>query len=417
MRALRNISLSVKIIMLITACIIFFATCIENEKQKLPAENNAKGQTIIEKPDYNLYAGSEKCASCHREIYQTHSTTSHFHTTIPATEKTIKGSFKKGKNIFHYNPELYIEMQKRDSGLFQVVYYRGEEKIAIPFDIIIGSGNKGQSFMYWRDNRLFQMPLTYYSIAGQWANSPGFPAKVQFDRPITSRCLECHSTFAEVISPFGKQPEEFNHQKMITGIGCEKCHGPGKNHIQFHEQHPRDTTAKFIINPSSLSRQQQLDLCALCHGGRKEKVQPSFTFTAGDTLDHYFKPGNNSFGVADVHGNQLALLASSKCFKMSGNMTCNTCHEPHDNERGKLAVFSQRCMSCHNTPHKEIPGRHITVSAINANCIDCHMPAKPSNSIVLMTGAGTLTAAKFRTHLIAIYNNNLLDSAAKSPGN
>jgi hypothetical protein len=417
MLKLKNISLSTRIILLITACVVLFATCIDDEKKKLPAEGPAIQQAAIQKPDYDLYSGSEKCASCHRDVYEKHTATSHFLTTLPATEKTIKGSFKKGKNIFSYNPDLYIEIEKRDSGLFQVVYYKGQEKIAIPFDIIIGSGIKGQSFMYWRDNRLFQMPLTYFSMAGQWANSPGFPGKVQFDRPITSRCLECHSTYADVITPFEKEPEEFNHKKMILGIGCEKCHGPGAKHIDFHLQNKQDTQAKFIVNPASLSRQQQLDLCALCHGGRKQRIQPSFTFTAGDTLNNYFQPGNTSFGAVDVHGNQHALLASSKCFKMSETMTCNTCHDPHENERGKLAVFSQRCTNCHNTPHKQIPGKNISVISLQKNCIDCHMPSKPSNTIVLMTGQGEQKAAKFRSHFISIYSDNFLDSTKKSSGN
>lgn len=413
MRAIKDISLSAKITFAIIACIILFATCINNEKKEQPAGPGETKPVTLKKPRYDVYAGSEKCASCHREIYEKHTATSHFLSSLPANEKTIKGSFKKGKNVFSYNPDLYVEMQKRDSGLFQVVYYKGEEKMVIPFDIIVGSGTKGQSFIYWRDNRLFQMPLTYFTIGGQWANSPGFPSKVQFDRPITSRCLECHSTFAEVITPYGNEPEEFNHQKIILGVGCEKCHGPGKKHIDFHVQDPNEKKPMFIVNPASLTRKQQLDICALCHGGRKQKIQPSFTFEPGDTLENFFLPGNISYGTADVHGNQLALLASSKCFKMSGNMTCNTCHNPHENERGKLALFSQRCINCHSEPHKQIPGKNITVSTIKQNCIDCHMPTQSSNSIVLMTGQGQQKAAKFRSHFISIYNN-FQDSIHKS---
>src|SRR5690349_332530 len=104
MRLLKNISLSVKIVSAITACIIFFATCIDNEEKRIPAGNEDNKQVTIEQPDYNLYSGSAKCASCHRDIYEKHSLTSHFLTTRAATEKTIMGSFKKGRNTFSYNP-------------------------------------------------------------------------------------------------------------------------------------------------------------------------------------------------------------------------------------------------------------------------------------------------------------------------
>ncbi|MBO9571788.1 MAG: hypothetical protein J7497_06200 [Chitinophagaceae bacterium] len=392
---------AIKIIVLITTFIILFATCIDKKPEKRePLITEEIPKTVT----YESYTGSEKCASCHKDIYEQHLKTNHYLTSLPATEKNIKGSFKKGKNIFHYNPDLYIEMKKTDSGLRQVVYYHNEEKISLPFDITMGSGNKGQSFIYWNKNSLFQLPLTYFTDAGRWANSPGFPAKVQYERPITSRCLECHTTFAEVVVPGGMRPDLYDRNKIILGIGCEKCHGPGAAHVAFHEANPLDTAAKFIVNPSSLSRQQNIDICALCHGGRKEKTKPSFSFTPGDTLSHFFADNAvTSFGEADVHGNQLALLQSSKCFKMSGTMTCGTCHDPHVNERGMLKSFSQKCMSCHNTPHKNISGNRLAVKEINNNCIDCHMPAKPSANIVLFMGNKKSIAAKFRTHHIAVY--------------
>jgi hypothetical protein len=416
MKAGKNISLSTKIVAAITVCIVLFATCIDEDKKETSTEEGIKKQVVLKQPDYNVYAGSEKCATCHKDIYEKHKSTSHFLTTVPATEKNIKGSFKKDKNIFSYSPDLYVEMQKRDSGLFQVVYFKGEEKAAIPFDIIIGSGTKGQSFMYWRDNRLFQMPLSYFTSVEKWANSPGFPRKVQINRPITSRCLECHSTFAELITPFGQEPEEFDHKKIIYGIGCEKCHGPGKEHIDFHMQNKKETSGRFIVNTGALSRKQQLDLCALCHGGRKQKTQPSFTYLPGDSLESYFDESGSNFGLVDVHGNQHALLAASKCFQKS-DMTCTTCHDPHKNERGKLALFSERCMNCHKTPHKDIPGRSMSVAAIKKNCIDCHMPAERSNSIVFMTRQGEQTAARFRSHIIAIHSKSLSDTARKSSKN
>jgi hypothetical protein len=89
-------------------------------------------------------------------------------------------------------------MQKRDSGFYQVAYFKGEEKKAMRFDMVIGSGVMGQSFLTWRNNKLYQLPITYFTAADQWSNSPGFPnEKVMIDRPATARCLECHISYAE----------------------------------------------------------------------------------------------------------------------------------------------------------------------------------------------------------------------------
>ena len=356
------------------------------------------------------YAGTAKCESCHKTIYQSHIQTAHHLTAQPANEKTIMGSFEKGKNAYAYTPDIVLAMEKRDSGFFQVAYLRGEEKKAMRFDIVIGSGVMGQSFLNWRKDKLYQLPITYFTAANKWSNSPGFPSgKVLIDRPITSRCLECHATYAEGISGTPMEPTEFNHNSMILGVSCEKCHGPAAKHVDFHASHPQEKTAKFIVNPASLSRQLQLDVCTVCHGGNIEKTKPSFQFTAGKNLADYFKIDTASMDVAnngnvDVHGNQYGLLKASKCFKLS-TLTCNTCHNTHENQRNQPALFSQKCISCHNTtaPAFKTPA-HNEVIAIDKNCIDCHMPAQPSKAIAVnIEGEEFPRASLIRTHFISIY--------------
>ena len=300
-------------------------------------------------------------------------------------------------------------MEKRDSGLFQVVYQNYQEKMALHFDVVTGSGAKGQSYLYWHDNSLFQMPISYYTMANQWSSSPGFPGKLFLDRPITSRCLECHTTFAETMAAPDNVPEKFDHNRVLFGVDCEKCHGPAAKHVEFQTKNPTDKMAKYIVNPASLTRQQNLDLCASCHGGAKEKIRPSFEFTVGDTLSNFFTLSNlnraaTNYDSIDVHGNQYGLLTASKCFIMS-NMTCNSCHNTHQYERGDIKLFSQRCQSCHKADHGKICKMTATMGAvIKGNCIDCHMPAIQSRVITLkLPDQGVPTAALVRSHFISIY--------------
>jgi hypothetical protein len=385
-------------IAIIALCIFLLTKCMSDKSNDEPG--------IIKNAYGEQFAGSTTCATCHKNIYDTHIHTAHYLTSQPAFERYIKGSFEPGKNTYAFNRSVVVALEKRDSGFYQVEYYGDIEKKTRRIDIVIGSGTMGQSFLNWGKNRLFQLPITYFTAANAWSNSPGFPDRVVFNRPITSRCLECHTTFVKTISAPGKEPEEFDHGQIIFGVDCEKCHGPAARHVEFQSQNPKEKTGKYIVNPATFSRQQNLDLCASCHGGRLQKTKPSFEFIAGDTLSNYFvvdTTGVNPDSV-DVHGNQYGLLRISKCFKMS-KMTCITCHNTHENEKAKIALFSQRCMSCHNNEHGNLcKMNHTLGSVINTNCIDCHMPLKDSKAIaVQLHGDSIPTAALIRSHFIAIY--------------
>ena len=395
------------LVLISIVCIIFIlARCVSAEKKPKPTE---------EAITFASYTTAEKCVSCHKEIYESHLKTAHYLTGQPAEEKFIKGSFEEGKNAYSYSPLILLSMQKRDSGFYQVAYFKGEEKKAMRFDMVIGSGVMGQSFLTWRNNKLYQLPITYFTAADQWSNSPGFPNdKVMIDRPATARCMECHISYAEGISGSPLEPVEFDRNKIIYGIDCQKCHGPAAKHVEYQTQHPAEKTAKYIVNPSKLSRSRQVDICALCHGGNIQKTKPSFEFTAGKNLSEYFTIDTvsnyvlNSSNV-DVHGNQVGLLKASKCFRMSASMTCSTCHNTHQNERGKAALFSQRCMGCHNLSDEKLKTpAHLQVAVIEKNCIDCHMPAQPSKSIaVFLQGEETPKASLLRSHFISIYPDEI----------
>lgn len=378
----------------------FFTQCINNEKSE------TDNISVI---NYKAFAGSASCISCHKNIYDTHINTAHFHTSEIASAKNIKGSFEKEKNTFVYNDAAMVAMEKRSNGFFQVGYINDIEKKSQRFDMVIGSGTKGQSYASWTNNYLFQLPITYFTSENQWSNSPGYPNKIAFNRPITSRCLECHATFAQKISAQGIEPEEFDKGTIIMGVDCERCHGPAAKHVEFQTQNPTATKGRFIINPALFSRQQSLDLCALCHGGRLQKSKPSFEFIAGDKLADYFLIDSNAVdaNAIDVHGNQYGLLKASKCFLKSKTLTCNTCHNSHENEKGKTVLFSQRCISCHNDKHADAMLCKMTASIgpeINKNCTKCHMPEMQSMAIaVLLQGKGIPTPASMHTHLIKAY--------------
>lgn len=358
---------------------------------------------------FKAFAGSASCAGCHKDIYEKHLHTAHFLTSAIATEKNILGSFEPGSNTYTYPNGGTVTLENRAKGFYQVAYVNGEEKMSQRFDIVTGSGKKGQTYLSWAGERLVQLPVSYFASVHQWANSPANPDRIAFNRPITSRCLECHTTYVEKTSAETKEPETYNPNHIIYGVDCEKCHGPAAQHVEYQTQHPEDKKAQFIINPARFTREQSLDMCALCHGGRLQKSKPSFSFVAGDRLSDYFHLTQASVdgNTLDVHGNQFGLMASSKCFRSSKTMTCLTCHSAHENEAGNKALFSQRCKNCHSGDKEHPVTCKLTSQigpAIDTSCIDCHMPQQPSRAIaLLLQGQLAPTPALMYNHLIQDY--------------
>lgn len=356
----------------------------------------------------NSYAGSASCQNCHKDIYDTHVLTAHYRDSRPVDEKFIKGSFEAPKNRFRLNTFTEVVMEKTDSGFFQTTYINDFPFRREAFGIVIGSGRKGQSYLYWSGDKLFQLPISYFTPLNSWCNSPGYNNTVAyFGKAITGRCIECHGTYAQtMIDPGGAT--HFDSSSILYGIDCERCHGPSAAHVDFQLKHPNDKNAKFVTNPKSLARELRLDACALCHSGFRKEKHPPFSFLVGDRLDDFSTTdySEDKSSTLDVHGNQLGLLSSSKCFK-SSQMDCSSCHNVHRNEVNDPVLFSSRCMTCHqeNSPDACTfnPPKGLVLSK---NCIDCHMPLLASRKIFLqMDNPRNSTSDLVRTHRIAIYKD------------
>ena len=133
--------------------------------------------------------------------------------------------------------------------------------------------------------------------------------------------------------------------QVIYGVQCERCHGAAEKHVLYQEEHHDEKKAMYIYHVSGMTRQQKIDLCAYCHGGMRTDKKPAFSYMQGDTLTHL--PVVNAAATnekLDVHGNPYGLLAASKCFTHTETLQCITCHNTHEQERGKLQLFSTHCM-------------------------------------------------------------------------
>jgi len=340
------------------------------------------------------------CQPCHRTIVATFMETAHFRTSAEAIAGSIRGSFSEGHNVLRTGARgIHFKMERRNGTFYEtgVDSVRGRSRTE-RIDVVIGSGRRGQTYLYWRSGLLFELPVSYLTGPERWINSPGYPdGQIDFGRLIVPQCLDCHSTSFTLNAD--RRAARYSHDYRL-GISCEKCHGEGQEHVRYQSSHPAETRAKFILNPARFSRDRKVDNCARCHSGERDPRRPPFSYRPGAKLDDYLAPPSaHDAPSPDVHGNQVGLLQRSKCFRSNPDMSCSTCHDVHQRQRD-LTWFAQKCLACHGTSkHRmadQIGGRMMT------SCVDCHMPNEESKVIQISTSARRLPLY-FRSHAIGIY--------------
>ena len=243
------------------------------------------------------------------------------------------------------------------------------------------------------------MHVSYFREPDRWVNSPGYvDGTAWYARKVIPKCVECHTTYMEWIPG---SDNRYQKSSTILGVTCERCHGPGKEHVDFHQRNPNVKQGRSIVNPSDLSLTQQNDLCAQCHFGSGERLQPPFLFRPGDRLEDYWNveelSGPEEGGVHS--SNQLARLKLSECFQQSSDLTCISCHAPHHQERGDIKLFSTRCIKCHEPP--DCGAFEQVGQSISDDCISCHMPLSADNHLPFES-ATTVQFPKLRDHYIRI---------------
>ncbi len=353
----------------------------------------------------NGYLGSSTCMDCHKDIYESHILTPHFNTSFYPSIKNIKGTLEDDGNPISLM-DATISIEETNDQLFQnaQIVYGDRKEYHWSMDIAIGSGIKGQSYLTQQPEGLFQLQGSYFIPTNSWINSPNYTKKLNPLRPVNDQCLKCHVTFAKNLGP-SSTSNSYDITKMVMGIDCEKCHGPGQKHVTHYRNNLNGILDTTLVKINTLTRQQRLDICATCHSGlRNNQIKNPFLFLPGDTLAKFSKNYNSLRPSAnlDVHGNQYGLLTSSECFKQTNDMDCITCHNPHKNQRDNHSYFNSKCITCHSGNTMECSNTDINHNS--NNCIQCHMPVIPSQSMqVQLSKIDNAEPVGVRTHYIAVY--------------
>ena len=257
------------------------------------------------------------------------------------------------------------------------------------------------AFVYgtkWKQRYFTKVGDDYFPLGAQWdvshkqwrpylvANNADwwvpFYGPTNADRPTGPLCDGCHSVNYNIRT---KTVTEWN-------VGCERCHGPGSEHVK----QPAATT---IINPAKLDSVRANDTCIQCHSQGQPLTNPingkyydwPVGFHQGGQLKDFWRLEEHRLGeqsfthFADGTGHKNRMqgndFVQSQMYKRG--VTCFSCHDVHGtaNNADLIKPVGQVCLTCHGPSSPNGPKgptleahTHHTPGTPGAECVSCHMP-------------------------------------------
>lgn len=333
-----------------------------------------------QKPADATFVGRDTCKECHAENHSLHTHHGH-HTTFAATNdpqiiKMFDGrSYDSGEpyGTFTYHADelgLFARLpEKFGDRPFRLQYALGSGHGAVTLLTLLPDENQ-ETFAiehrvsWFRDgDELRPTPQEIDSNPKSAADFFG----LRHQGRVMEKCVYCHTTSGTI------EKETINN--LIAGVNCEKCHGPGSEHVRLARI--SKTPPKYSVGRDDWDAESEIQLCGDCHR-LPTTVKRSELREYPDQLTRFQPVG----------------LLRSRCFVESdGNLRCTTCHNPHRTiSEVEKSSHVANCLSCHQ---KNNPEHTLCPENQNDGCIRCHMPAKELKGL----------SVSFHDHWIRVHPN------------
>lgn len=338
--------------------------------------------------DDDKFVGSETCRTCHSQIREAYAG----HPMGRSLAEAHKATEIENFAVTEFSPpgsRCYRIERTTDAVRHHEVLLDedGTELYdqAVEVRYAMGSGKRGRAYLIEHDGMLFKSPVAWFSPQQEWGLSPGYPPDQhkRFERRITEGCITCHIGRMAV----DRSATDKYHDPVILEevISCERCHGPGRDHVAAHENGLPDAVANArIVNPAKLDPPRRDAICAECHLHGKATVirsgQKVFDFRPGQRLEDnriVFVTAPGTAGKSANALSQVEQMAISACFQKSeGRLGCTSCHDPHalPPTESRVEYYRAKCLACHETRGCGLPADQRLARDASDSCIACHMP-------------------------------------------
>lgn len=350
------------------------------------------------------YVGSQKCASCHQDIYDEFRKTGMGQSMSLPSDPSQLAKVSSPVSVFDKKADRHFEVYRQGSDIYQTEYaldtagkevFRRTEKL----DLVVGSGIVGWTYVIEKGHFLFQAPLSFYARSGTWELSPGYEFQdAGFNRPILSQCIACHSgepaplpaSTGHSHSPFNVDPFQASDPAFHEmAIACESCHGPGQLHVEerLKAQPPTGDVDTAIVNPAKLPSWLANNICMNCHQAGDARVlklgKTLFDVRPGVPLDKTLAIFQipltpESPPESPLLGHYYGMVLS-KCYLASkGRLSCLSCHDPHlqPSAQQAPAYFRSKCLACHTEKSCKLSLSTRLNQKPADDCAGCHMPKR-----------------------------------------
>src|SRR5262245_22133863 len=336
------------------------------------------------------YVGAEACRSCHAEVWSTFSRTGMGRSFYPLTADRVIEDWTKNNTFSSGKSGLHYRMERRDGRFYMRQFLddgRGGETAVDERELlyVVGSAHHSRTYLVSWGGKLFQAPVCWYPRDELWDLCPGYEMDNDyFSREIGRTCVFCHNGRMTLL------PETRNAyvEPYPHGINCERCHGPGSEHVArwARGESPTGAGDPSIVNPRRLTPELRMQICFQCHLGDSKATErvarqetPLEDFRPGQPIARAMVPLRFAEATAHDFGRsaQADRMMLSRCFTESGGkMECVTCHNPHVTVYRKdrpADFFTSKCLGCHEKTSCTAPAAARAATSPPDDCVACHM--------------------------------------------
>jgi len=317
------------------------------------------------------FAGSDKCMSCHKSVFQTWKESTH-NRAVQGVSASHDGVIAEWKGVVRVKsgkiPEATIKLDRGPDGNYKATLVDSKDpsnEAIYKVAFTQGAGSmKGQMYYTKIGNNYYALPLNWQTASSKfvptlldsWYNEDGSLKQPSITKSWEMTCAGCHQTGLKMKKVEGGYEASYSE----ISIGCEKCHGPGSEHVKSPQAKGK------IINPRNLDYELGMDVCNQCHATSGNSVPKGIIRGAWDEIK------NKGYNVGDLLTDYMQFSSGPMAQAQPATSNLRRPDTYHSISKSKHYEAQTACFDCHN-PHGGPTTANLKRGDMdNSLCLNCH---------------------------------------------